>query len=131
MVEIHRLLPSTKIIVLTVDEDPATAAEALSRGALGYVSKRDIQEELFACIKSVQRGNRYVSHSVGSVIRLESELTCMERHLLQLLSKEREISKIADNLGIPEHKVRSQLNRLKAKLHVDCIEDLARHFILL
>ncbi|HWJ48599.1 MAG TPA: response regulator transcription factor [Candidatus Udaeobacter sp.] len=54
----------TKIVVLTVHEDPDCIDAAFSSGASGYVSKPDISTDLVTAIRSVIRGSRYISPSL-------------------------------------------------------------------
>jgi DNA-binding NarL/FixJ family response regulator len=54
----------TKIVVLTVYEDPDYIDAAFSSGASAYVSKPDISTDLVTAIRSVIRGSRYISPSL-------------------------------------------------------------------
>jgi DNA-binding NarL/FixJ family response regulator len=56
----------SKIIILTVMEDPETAAEAIRGGALGYVVKKNAFAELFKAIQTVALGHPYISPSVNN-----------------------------------------------------------------
>jgi len=56
----------SKVIVLTVIEDPEMAAEAMRRGALGYVLKKNAFAELFKAIQTVALGHPYISPSVNN-----------------------------------------------------------------
>ncbi len=51
----------TRIIFLTVHDDPDYAREALETGALGYVIKSRIASDLFAAINEVHAGRSFVS----------------------------------------------------------------------
>jgi DNA-binding NarL/FixJ family response regulator len=54
----------TKIVVLTVYEDPDCIDAAFSSGASAYVSKSHISTDLVTAIRSVIRGSRYISPSL-------------------------------------------------------------------
>jgi two-component system, NarL family, invasion response regulator UvrY len=43
---IKTIVPETKVVMLTIHEDPRYEADALAAGANGYVSKRKIHSEL-------------------------------------------------------------------------------------
>ena len=45
--------------------DPAIVLQALEAGALGYVLKDTATEDLLIAIQEVQRGKRYLSHSLA------------------------------------------------------------------
>ena len=51
--ELRRLLPSTRIIFLTMNEDPDVAAEAFRLGASGYLLKRSAASELPSAVGEV------------------------------------------------------------------------------
>jgi DNA-binding NarL/FixJ family response regulator len=48
----------TRIVFLTVHDDPDFAREALEAGALGYVIKQRIASDLVAAIKKAHAGRR-------------------------------------------------------------------------
>ncbi len=54
----------TKIIFLTVHEDPDFVRAALATGAAGYVIKSHMATDLFPAIKAAHAGHRFVSPSV-------------------------------------------------------------------
>ena len=51
----------TRIVFLTVHDDPDYAREALEAGALGYVIKLRIASDLVAAINEVHAGRSFVS----------------------------------------------------------------------
>lgn len=53
--------PESKVIVLTVHDEPSVAAAALRAGAHGVVLKRRIANDLLAAIAEVLAGRRYES----------------------------------------------------------------------
>ena len=60
----HRLMEAgtkTRIVFLTVHDDPDYAREALETGALGYVIKPRIASDLMAAINEVHAGRSFVS----------------------------------------------------------------------
>jgi two-component system response regulator NreC len=63
--------PSTRVVVLTMQPDPAFARAALKAGAKGYVLKDAAHDELLRAIDAAQAGRTYVDPAVGA--RLASE----------------------------------------------------------
>jgi len=61
MQQVGELSPSSKVIVLSVHDDPAVARMALASGARGVVLKRSIGNDLHPAISAVLRGEQYVS----------------------------------------------------------------------
>jgi DNA-binding NarL/FixJ family response regulator len=59
----------SKLLFLTVDEDPDLAEAAMSIGALGYVLKARLATDLIPAIRSVLEGRVYISRSMHSFPR--------------------------------------------------------------
>src|SRR5574341_771195 len=89
-------LPRTRVVFLTVNEDPQMAAEAFALGASGYVLKSSTALELDQAIGAALAGRRYLSKRIAGgdpgalpaaspTNRLE-RLTLRERDVLKLLA---------------------------------------------
>lgn len=108
--ELKKLLPRTKLIVLTVNEDPEIAREALRHWASGYLLKKSAGSELVTAIREALRGRSYVTPSVAR--RLEDafvrdpradrkrELTVRQREVLKLLAEGRTMKQVAEALHV-------------------------------
>lgn len=62
--ELTRKAPDSRIILVTVNEDPAMAEKALRRGAFGYLLKKGALTELFEAIRTVVSGCVYVTPAI-------------------------------------------------------------------
>jgi len=58
--------PGTAIVVLTMQDDPAFAREALGAGARGYVVKHSAGEELLEAVRVAAKGDTYLSPKLGA-----------------------------------------------------------------
>ena len=63
-------VPGTRIVVMTMEGNPAFAQRALAVGALGFVAKELADDELSAAVRAAARGERYVSPRVAPRLRL-------------------------------------------------------------
>ena len=63
--EIARCCPDTRVLVLSMHDDPAYLRSALAAGACGYVLKRAVDTELLTAIRAVHRGGVFVDPSLG------------------------------------------------------------------
>jgi two-component system, NarL family, response regulator NreC len=63
-------VPSTEIVVLTMDDRPAFAQQALEAGAIGFVLKELADAELGPAVRSAARGDEYISR--GFAAKLEA-----------------------------------------------------------
>src|SRR5215510_12125925 len=59
--QIKQVLPNTRIIFLTMNEDPDVAAEAFRVGASGYLIKRSANGELQQAIREVMNHRYYIT----------------------------------------------------------------------
>lgn len=58
--KIVKTCPKTRIIGVSVNNQPAYARNMLQLGAMGYVTKNSTREEMIHAIKEVMKGNTYV-----------------------------------------------------------------------
>lgn len=96
--QMRRLHPNAKLIMLTVDDDPDLAAEALDTGISGYLLKTSAGTELTKAITVVLKGGRYVTPRMrsrleevfvrwGKASKQKRPLTLRQREVLQLLAE--------------------------------------------
>jgi DNA-binding NarL/FixJ family response regulator len=104
-------LPRTRVVFLTVNEDPQMAAEAFALGASGYVLKSSTALELDHAIRSALAGRRYLSKRLagGDPLALPApaassnpleRLTLRERDVLKLLAEGLSMKQVGAELGI-------------------------------
>jgi len=104
-------LPRTRVVFLTVNEDPQVAAEAFALGASGFVLKSSTALELHEAIRAALAGRRYLSKRLAdgdpralpvpasSANPLE-RLTLRERDVLKLLAEGLSMKQVGAELGI-------------------------------
>ena len=63
--------PSTQIVVLTMQQEPAFARHALGAGAIGYVLKEAADDELVEAVRRAAAGESYLNPRLGA--RMASE----------------------------------------------------------
>ena len=116
------------VIVLTLHNEEAMLARALSLGVRGYVLKNTASTDIVTCIDAVRRGQRYTSAEVTTFLfkratetkpveGLES-LTPTERTVLRLIAEYKTSREIAADLGISHRTVENHRNNISAKLGV-------------
>ena len=66
--EMVRDCPKTRVLILTMHDDPAYLRSVLAAGASGYVLKRSVDAELLAAIRAVHRGGTFVDPSLANVL---------------------------------------------------------------
>ena len=63
--QVKQLLPWVKLVFLTMNTDPALAAEAFRRGASGYLLKTSSASELIVAVREVLNGRSYLSPAIA------------------------------------------------------------------
>jgi two-component system response regulator NreC len=122
--------PSTAIVILTMDDDPAFVQPAWSAGAAGYVLKEASRTELVRAVRTVARGGTYLDPAIGgSVMHGTSGPSLSERELevLRLIALGYTNSEIAKQLFISARTVESHRANLQTKLGLTGRPELVRY----
>jgi DNA-binding NarL/FixJ family response regulator len=109
--QLKQILPSAKVVFLTMKNDPNLAAAALNLGAIGYVLKHSAASELLKAISEVLRGKSYVTPKLkpenwavreARARQFSKSLSPRQREVVQLLAEGRPMKEIADILKVSE-----------------------------
>src|SRR5205814_5223607 len=95
--QVLRASPKSRVLVLTMHDDPAYLASAMAAGAAGYVVKKVADSELLSAIRAVHAGRTFVdlTQSLDSPPsqrksrrgKQPTELSRREREVLRLLAQ--------------------------------------------
>lgn len=113
--------PKAGIIVLTTFDGDEDIFRALKAGARGYLLKDAGRNQLFAAIRFVSRGDRFVPADIASKLAERiggNELTARELEVLRGIIEGLANKEIAAHLGIAEGTVKIHLNNIFSKLNV-------------
>jgi two-component system NarL family response regulator len=119
--EIRRLMPTTRILVLTTFEGDEDVYSALREGAQGYLLKDLSSTELLTAIRAAAAGLRVLPGRAAERLAervSESELTTRERVVLKELVSGNSNRGIAESLSITEGTVKGHLKQIFLKLRV-------------
>lgn len=115
--------PATAIVVLTMQEDPAFAREALRAGARGYVLKEAASTELVRAIRTVLGGGVHLHPSVGARIAAApdptgppGDLSPRELEVLRLIALGHTNTEIGATLFLSVRTVESHRAHVQRKL---------------
>lgn len=115
----------TKVLVLTMYDDPTYLQAAIGAGALGYVVKAAAEEELISAIRILQEGRTFFSVSQGASAEevsgqpldgLLPELSRRECQVLFYVAHGYTSQQIADQLGLSIKTVDGYRSRIMEKL---------------
>lgn len=138
---ISRLVPTTKIVMLTASDEEDDVYEALKAGASGYLLKEALVEDLAGAVRAVGRGlGLLLSPAVAAKLVTEfkqaprtdgatDSLTVRELEVLRLVSLGRANHEIADELCLSSHTVKRHVANILAKLHERSRLDAVMHAI--
>jgi two-component system response regulator NreC len=129
--------PETKVLVLSMQDDPQYVRQAFAAGASGYVLKEAADVEVVAAIREVARGGRYVHPELGARLvsaetaelrRVEEDpLSDREREVLRLLALGHTNQEIASLLYISVRTAETHRAHIMQKLHLSTRAELVRH----
>lgn len=136
LAEIRKLELRPQIVILSMHADPGMIRQALQGGALGYVIKQSVADELIAAVRAAKNGSIYLSSGISGVIT-NNFFTESPKNLLDRLSpREREVVKgivegystrqIAESLRTSVKTVEKQRRDAMRKLEVDNLASLVR-----
>lgn len=133
LARVHREARDTRIVVLTMNDDPTFATRALDNGAKGLVLKDMADSDLPAAVRDASRGKRYVSPSLVAKLRGEQgkpdedKLTPREREVLRLIALGHTSVEIAAQLGLSPRTIETHRARIHRKLGLDTRAELVSY----
>ena len=132
--------PNTKVLVLSMQDDPSYVREAFAVGASGYVLKEAADEEVVSAVREIANGGRYVHPTLGArMVAAEAEeraaadadpLSERERQVLRLLALGHTNQEIAEQLYISVRTAESHRAHIMQKLGLSTRAELVRYALL-
>jgi DNA-binding NarL/FixJ family response regulator len=134
--KLKQLLPSVKLLVVTVNEDVEVAIGALRSWATGFLLKKSAGNEFVLAIRELLAGRSYVTARVSR--QLQSEfirspvpscdrvLTPRQREVLQLLAEGLTMKETADTLSLTVRTVAFHKYKIMEDFHLHNNLDLLR-----
>jgi two-component system, NarL family, response regulator NreC len=115
--------PDTQIVVLTMQNDPEFAREALRAGATGYVLKEAAETELVQAVRLAAEGRTYLNPELGARLAAEpqvsdgppDDLSARELEVLRLIALGHTNSEIAARLYLSVRTVESHRAHIQQK----------------
>jgi DNA-binding NarL/FixJ family response regulator len=127
----------TRILVLSMQDDPSYVREAFAAGASGYVLKEAADEEVVSAVREVAAGGKYVHPALGARMvaadaqeRAAAEadpLSEREREVLRLLALGHTNQEIAGQLYISVRTAESHRAHIMQKLRLTTRAELVRY----
>jgi two-component system, NarL family, response regulator NreC len=129
--------PETRVLFLSMQDDPSYVREAFAAGASGYVLKEAADEEVVSAVREIADGGRYVHPALGArMVAAEAEeraaaeadpLSDREREVLRLLALGHTNQEIAERLYISVRTAESHRAHIMQKLRLGTRAELVRY----
>ena len=125
--------PDTQIVVLTMQNEPAYARQALGAGALGYVLKEAAEAELVEAIRRAAVGDTYLNPRLGARVAAEPPpgppdgLSEREVEVLRMVALGHTNTEIAEQLFLSVRTVETHRAHIQQKLRISSRRELVRY----
>ena len=124
--QIRKANPSTKVILITIDESRGAISEAIQAGVSGYLLKDASSDALVDAAKQAVEGRAVIHPQLTKTFIEEVQhvedapattpLSKREREILQMVANGSTTKEVARDLGISPHTVKTHLERIFEKL---------------
>jgi two-component system response regulator NreC len=139
---VRKASPKTCVVVLSMHADEGYVLESLRAGAMAYVLKDSIADELLHAMREAVLGRRYLSHPLseqaiegylqkeeGTALKPHERLTVREREVLHMLAQGLSNEEIAARLSVSRRTVEAHRAHVMHKLGVHNQVQLLRYAI--
>jgi DNA-binding NarL/FixJ family response regulator len=140
--QIKKIDPEIKVILLTMHGDTTYATRGFDAGASGYVMKNAATKELLTAIREAIRGRTYVTPLIaGDLLKsyrepgdiqpadIQAKLTPRQREVLQLLAEGMTTKEVADKLSISPRTVEFHKYKMMQQLNINTSAELIHYAI--
>ncbi len=131
--ELRAEFPLTQIVVLTMQNEPAYARQALTTGALGYVLKEAAESELVEAVRRAATGDSYLNPRLGARVAAEPPpgppdgLSEREVGVLRMIALGHTNAEIAQELHLSVRTVETHRAHIQQKLGLGSRAELVRY----
>src|SRR5215475_2235598 len=140
--QILRAVPAARILILTMHESDQMVTRILEAGALAYVLKSDLAEQLVKAVTEVSQGKLFLTPKVANIVlrgflhaekefsatsAQEISTTRRESEVIRLLAEGKSNKEISSILGITVRTVETYRAKIMLKLGVHSIAELIRY----
>jgi DNA-binding NarL/FixJ family response regulator len=142
--QVLKVVPTTKVLMLSAHSDDAYVKNATESGAMGFLLKQTSAHDVCRAIREVHKGKKFFSPSIsrrqdrihpltpdraGGFTKKAAPLTSREMEVLQLIAEGKANKETADELGIGIKTVEKHREHIMQKLDIHDTAGLTRHAI--
>lgn len=124
--------PDARIIMFSMNDDPAFVSRAISTGAKGYIAKTDDPSHFVMALRQVCAGQSYLPGQLATKMAFAksdsklAQLSQRELEIVRLLAAGQSMEDIAEKLGVSYKTIANNCSALKLKLGAKTSMDLMR-----
>ena len=139
--QVKEMLPSVRLVYLTMNPDAEVAAEAFARGASGYLLKTCAASEMILAVREALRGKSYLSRGLSrdaidglrwrnkKLINENERLTQRQREVLQLLAEGKVMKEVSSILHMSTRTVAYHKYRMMDVLGANSTAELVKYAV--
>ena len=137
--ELKRLKPGLQVLVLSRHDEDPYAVRSIRAGAAGYLTKHSLADELATAIRTVARGQRYITASVAATLAMHLQapeegkpheaLSDRELQVLCLMGSGMTATEIADELCLSVKTISTYRSRILDKMSLENNAQLIRYAV--
>jgi DNA-binding NarL/FixJ family response regulator len=131
--ELKRRLPASRVLMLSMHDEPDLVSRALAAGAVGYAVKTESPADVLAAVRATARGQRYLTASVSrtalDTVPSDDPLAILsqrEREVFHLLVRGFSNQRVAKELCVSIKTVETHRTHIHHKLGVHSVAELLR-----
>jgi DNA-binding NarL/FixJ family response regulator len=140
---LKKILPQTKVLILTLHESEQLIREVLDAGAMGFLLKSDAARDLVTAVDSLRQNRAYFTTSVASMVlsgylnkngahasaaELE-RLTSRERQVVQLLAEGKSSKEVAVALNLSVKTAETHRSNIMRKLGLHSVSEVVLYAV--
>ncbi len=141
---IHKALPKTGILILTMHFSDQLVREVVEAGARGYILKSDADRDLVTAVDSISKRRTFFTSRASEMLLSDfswqspgaepklparNRLTAREREIVQLLAEGKSSKEVAVALGISVKTAETHRANIMRKLEIHSVSELVRYAI--
>jgi DNA-binding NarL/FixJ family response regulator len=111
-------IPKQKILILSMHDSDLVIEKAKKLGAMGFVTKSDISDNLFQAVEQILNGQNFFPETKTSDNQL-NQLNEREFEIFKMIASGKSIKNIAEDMNISQKTVANYQTSIKQKLEID------------
>jgi two-component system, NarL family, invasion response regulator UvrY len=137
--ELKMIYPELKVLVLTMYPEEVFAIRALKSGAMGYLTKDSVGNELITALRKIATGRQYISESLSEQLAsnlkfsnnqsLHESLSDREFQIMLMIGKGKTISQIADEVSLSPSTIKTYRSRILLKMNMRTNADMVGYVV--